>query len=166
VNLSGSWEGVPVWTIAAAWLLSCALRGWSKGLWHQLAFPLALLVFVGLRLCPITTLSRVMTGGELFVSLLAFRGWKWLSSDWPQTNDEPALIGRQLLGLGGATVSTLTGLGFIWLMLLAGDAIGQGISSEKLGRIMRDMAIISKADGGEQASRDSVQKPETYHQRY
>jgi hypothetical protein len=140
VNLSDSWAGIPVWTIAVAWLSTCAIRGWFKGFWHQLAFPVALLVFVGMKSCPITTLSRVMTGGGLFLSLLAFRGWKWLSSDWPQTNDEPGLLGRQLLGLGGATVSVLTGLGSIWAVLLAADAVGQGISSEKLGGLIYQVA--------------------------
>jgi len=148
VNLSGSWVGVPIWTIAVAWLLSCAVRGWFKGLWHQLAFPVALLVFVGLKFCPITTLSRVMTGGGLFLSLLAFRGWKWLSSDLPQTNDEPGLLGRQILGLGGATVSILTGLGFVWLVLVVADTAGPGISKEKFGKVMQDVAsVIAVGEG-------------------
>ena len=140
MNLSDSWAGVPVWTIAAAWLLSCAIRGWFKGLWHQLAFPVALLVFAGLKFCPITDVSRVIAGGGFLLSLLAFRGWKWLSSEWPRTNDEPGLLGRQLLGLGGATVSILTGLGLIWLMLLAADAVGSVILSEKLGGLIFQVA--------------------------
>jgi hypothetical protein len=149
VNLSGSWEGVLLWTIAVTWLLSCAIRGWFKGFWHQLAFPVALLIFVGLKFCPVTTLSRVMASSGLFLSLLAFRSWKWLSSDWPQTNDEPGLVGRQLLGFGGATVSVLTGLGFIWLVLLVADLVGPGISKEKLGGLMYKVTEIISLRGVE-----------------
>ena len=73
MNLAGSWGGIPVWIIAVAWLLSCAIRGWFQGIWHQLAFPVALGVFVGLQFWPATNLLRVATGGGLLLSLMAFR---------------------------------------------------------------------------------------------
>jgi hypothetical protein len=119
--------------------LSCAVRGWFKGIWHQLAFPVALAVFVGLQFWPATNLLRVVTGGELLLSLIAFRGWKWLTAEWPRTNDEPNFLGRQLLGWGGAIASVVTGVGFLWLVLLVSDVARAGSFKEELAGLIHNV---------------------------
>ena len=140
MNLAGSWGGIPVWIIAVAWLLSCAIRGWFQGIWHQLAFPIALVVFVGLQFWSATNLLRVATGGGLLLSLMAFRGWKWLTAEWPRTNDEPNFLGRQLLGWGGAAVGLVTGLGFLWLVVVVTDVARSGSFKEALAGLIHHVA--------------------------
>ena len=124
MNGHGLDGGIPFWSVVIGWLLGCAIRGWFKGFWHQLALPVALLVFITLHFSPLTDRFPVIGRSGLGLSLLVFCGWKWLSSEWPKTNDEPSLPGRRLLGLGGAGMSVVIGAGFVWLVLLL---VGLGI---------------------------------------
>jgi hypothetical protein len=63
-----------------------------------------------------------------------------LTAEWPRTNDETNFLGRQLLGWGGAAVGLVTGLGFLWLVLVVTDVARSRSFKEELAGLIPNVA--------------------------